>query len=90
MNTHLVSYDLKAPGKDYNNLIHFLKSATLWAKPLESVWLIKTSLSASDFRNQINLHVDKNDKVLVLNVTGDNWATFNIDTQVTDWIKNNL
>lgn len=81
---------MKAPGKDYTNLHSFLKSGGSWAKPLESVWLVKSSLSAEDFRNTVKLHVDKNDKILVIDVTNDASAWFNLETAVSDWIKTNL
>ena len=90
MKTHLISYDLKVPGKDYSHLHSFLKSGGSWAKPLESVWLVKSSLSAEEYRNAVNLHVDKNDKILVIDVTSDASAWFNLETAVSDWIQTNL
>lgn len=90
MNTILISYDLKKPGKDYQNLWDHLKSYGIWARPLESVWLIKTSLSAEGVRNAALQHIDVNDKILMVDVTSKTSAWKNMTTEVSDWIKNNL
>lgn len=89
-NTILVSYDLMAPGKNYENLISFLKTFYSWAKPLESVWLIKTSSTAEQVRDELLNHVDKNDELVVIDVTKKSAAWFNLGDKVSDWIKNNL
>jgi hypothetical protein len=90
MNTILISYDLQRPGKNYPELWNHLKSYGTWAKPVESVWLLKTSLSAAEVRDAAKLHVDANDKLIVIDITDRNWALKNIDTDVATWIKNNL
>ncbi len=90
MFTHLVSYDLIKPNKDYTSLITFLKSYAVWAKPLESVWLIKNNFTAEETRNQIQKHTDANDKVLVVTVTKDTAAWVNLPQDVSNWIHNNL
>lgn len=90
MYTHLVSYDLIRPGKDYSKLITFLKTYTSWAKPLESVWLVKNSFSAEQTRNQIQQHIDANDKVFVVTVTKESAAWVNLPEDVSSWIRNSL
>ena len=92
MNTYLISYDLRIPetSKDYQKLIKFIKSYSSWAKPLKSVWLIKTSKTVSDVRDELNKETDANDGILVIDVTGANWGTVGISKEVTDWMKENL
>lgn len=90
MNTYIVSYDLQRPGKDYSTLIEHLKSYPGWAKPLESVWLIKSSLGISDFTNQISIKIDQNDKLIVVEVTKKPVAWVNLDQEVINWINKNL
>ena len=90
MNTHILSYDLVRPGKDYSNLITHLKSYTKWAKPLESVWLLKTSLTAEQVRNAAMTHVDTNDKLIVIDVTSRPAAWFKLPADVSAWIKSSL
>lgn len=92
MNTLLVSYDLGMPETydDYKVLIQYIKSYPMWAKPLQSVWMIKTTKTSAQVRDEIQTKIDSNDKVLVMDVTKTGWATFNISKEVADWMKNNI
>jgi hypothetical protein len=90
MYTHLISYDLIRPGKDYSKLIAFLETYTSWAKPLESVWLVKNNLTADQTRNQVQQHTDANDKIFVVTVTKESAAWVNLSSEVSAWIKSSL
>jgi hypothetical protein len=90
MNIILISYDLMAPGKDYGKLHEHLKSYPTWAKPLESLWLIKTSYNPTQIRNRVAQYVDQNDHLFVIDVTGAAAAWKNLSTEISEWIKNNL
>lgn len=92
MNTLLISYDLVLPEtyEDYKLLIQYIKSYSSWAKPLQSVWLVKTTKTPGQVRDEIKAKIDSNDKVLVMDVTKTGWATFNVSKEVTDWMKENL
>lgn len=90
MNTYLISYDLIRPHKDYPNLIAHLKSYTSWARPLESVWLIKSPLTAAQVRNAAQAHMDGNDKMFVVDVTSRAAAWLHLSQELSDWIQNSL
>ena len=92
MKTYLISYDLRVPetSEDYQKLIKLIKGYSGWAKPLKSVWFIKTSKSVSEVRDELNKETDANDGLLVIDITGANWGTVGISTEVTDWMKENL
>lgn len=92
MKTLLISYDLMSPEtrEDYEELIDYIKSFTKWAKPLLSVWLVKTNKSCSKVRDEIKLKTDSNDKILVMNVTGVSWASRGLSKKTTTWMKSNL
>lgn len=90
MSVHWVNYDLNKAGQNYDSLITYLKSHQSWAKPLKSSFLVKTSLSVGDLRDGIKQRIDTNDEVLVINVDGRSWASFGINSAVTDWMKSNL
>ena len=90
MNTYIISYDLIRPGKDYSILINHIKTYAKWAKPLESVWLVKSSLTAEQVRNAVMAHVDVNDKLVVIEVTSRAAAWFNLPQDVSTWIKETL
>jgi hypothetical protein len=76
--------------EDYKKLIKYIQSFSYWAKPLKSVWLIKTPKSTSDIRDELKSQTDANDGLLVINVTSKGWATNGINKEVTEWMKNNL
>lgn len=91
MKTFLISYDLlNKPIYDYSRLITYIKSYGAWAKPLESFWLIKTNKDIATVRDEIKSVVSANDKIIVMDVTSVNWATFNISKEVTDWMNEDL
>jgi len=86
VNTLLISYDLKSPGKDYSKLLDYLKSYGNWAKPLESFWLIRTTYTAEQVRNAVVGYIDQNDKIFVIDVTSRHAAWKNITNEVVRWI----
>jgi hypothetical protein len=90
--TLLISYDLGVPetSDDYKRLIAYIKSLGTWAKPLYSMWLVKTDKTCTQVRDEINSQIDTNDKTLVMDVTGVGWASMRLDTAVTEWMKKNL
>lgn len=92
MNIYLISYDLGLPEtySDYRILREHIKTYPNWAKPLQSVWLIKTNRSVSEVRDAIKNLIDSNDKVLVIEVAKSNWASYNLSKEVADWMKENL
>lgn len=85
-NTILISYDLLTPGKDYTRLWEHLRSYRNYAKPLESVWLIRTGDSTEQVRNSALNYIDKNDKIFVVDVTSRTSAWNNLSVEVVGWI----
>lgn len=91
MKTYLISYDLIFPesSPQYEVLIRTIKTATYWAKPLKSVWIIKTTLTSMSVLNQLMRVTDANDKILVIEVTND-WASVHLPNDVIVWMKGGL
>lgn len=91
MKTYLISYDLVIPERlsDYIRLFDTIKTANFWAKPLESVWLVKTTLSSVQVRDELRKVIDSNDKILVIEVTND-WASYNLSQEIVDWMQREL
>lgn len=91
MKTYLVSYDLIRPesSPEYVKLIDLIKTASTWAKPLESVWLIKSNFSSMEIMKQLQTVTDANDKILVIEITND-WTSFNLPVEVINWMKAGL
>ena len=90
MNVLMIGYDLKRPGQKYDELIEYLESHGTWWHDLDSTWLVKTPLTALQMLNEVKRHVDSNDKVLVLNVTGDVWATIGMSDEGNDWLQEQM
>jgi hypothetical protein len=86
----LIGYDLDRPGQNYTALVKEIKALGPWCHPLESTWVVKTPKTVSQVRNLLKGYVDRNDEVLVMNVTSDSWASYNLDTDVAAWLKANV
>lgn len=88
----MISYDLGVPEnpEDYKKVIEYIKSFETWAKPLKSQWLVVTDKTVSGVRDDIGHLTDMNDKILVIDVTDDSWATKGVSKGVTDWMYENM
>ena len=91
MKTYLISYDLTMPENrpEYTRLINAIKSYNYWAKPLQSLWLIKTDIPALQVINHLRMFIDANDHMLVIEVTND-WAIYNLPEAVVNWMKGSI
>ncbi|MCU5784831.1 hypothetical protein MA04_04131 [Alcanivorax balearicus MACL04] len=83
MAIYCVTYDLRAPGRDYNAVFSYLKQFA-YCKGMESFWLIDSNLSASRIRDDLKALVDTNDKIFVGRLNG-KWASFNYGCG--DWLN---
>lgn len=88
MTAHVVGYD-KSPGVDYDALYKALKAYDDWWWDLESTWVIITTKSAGEVRDELRPHLHKNDKLLVVKSSGAGaWTGFGTDP--SKWLKDNL
>lgn len=88
--TYLITYDLVAPGQDYEDLFEAIKEIAdgNW-HALDSVWLIGHAGPAATIRDALLPHIDPNDKLLVVKLTGEGaWKGF--DAKQSKWLKENL
>ena len=69
----LISYDLDKPGQDYSNLITAIKKlgGTRTRKILYSEWIVSSNLSCSEIYDALAPHIDGNDMLLVVGLTGE-------------------
>ena len=82
-----ITYDLRKPGRNYDELYQAIKKLGSWAHPAQSVWLVDTTKSTSDVRDELKKHVDSNDRILVVGPDVPRWAAFNLDDKVINWMK---
>ncbi|WP_461516097.1 hypothetical protein [Porticoccus sp.] len=83
MAIYCVTYDLKAPGKDYSSVHRYLKTFT-HCKQMESFWLLDTAKQAKEIRDELKSRVDSNDTIFVAELQK-HWASFGYNC--TDWLK---
>lgn len=88
MPTYLVSYDLRAPGRNYDDVFEYLKSLGGWARVLESVWAITTHQTAAQIRDGLIARTDAGDGVFVLKSGSEGAWRNTICTG--EWLKSNL
>lgn len=76
---YLITYDLNSPGQKYDDVIEAIKStSTNWCHYWDSSYLIKSNCqTAEEVFDKIKPHLDKNDRVLVIEVKNNKqgWLT---------------
>lgn len=80
---YTLSYDLIAPGRNYDTLIAELKRLGA-VRVLLSQWVLYSKLSASQLRDHVRTFTDANDRLLVVEICGD-WASFNALVKINEF-----
>ena len=78
--TILIAYDVHpASGPRYQDLAEAIQSLGAWWHHLETVWLVRSSKTPAEIRDQLQLHMGAEDQLLVIDVGGANaeWAGVN-------------
>jgi len=65
MRTLEISYDLRAPEKNYEKVIAKIKGLGAWCHALKSCWLVITQLSVNDAYYAIGAVMDKDDLFMI-------------------------
>lgn len=85
--THLISYTLHKPGKDYSKLYEAIKSVTgTWWHHTTSVWLVSGTISSEQIYKHLAPHIDLNDELMVFKLSGE-WYGRSDDTQGITWMN---
>ena len=88
MSSKIISYDLCAPGRNYDALYKAIKAYGTWAHITESTWFVKTGSSCVEVANNLLAHLDKNDRLFVGELTGS--AAWNNTLCDSSYLKQNL
>jgi hypothetical protein len=67
---YLISYDLDKPGQNYDALIARLRALGA-VKVLYSEWVLRTTVTAVEVRDDLMRFIDSNDMLLVVGLTGE-------------------
>ena len=65
MTSMIIEYDLRSPGRNYDELYKEIRSYDVWARITESTWFIKTGESCAQVRDKLLAHMDDNDRIFV-------------------------
>lgn len=90
MSVFMIGYDLNSPGQKYTDLIAEIKKLGAWWHHLDSTWLVNSHSTAGTIRTRLKQHLDDSDELLVINITGANWATAGFSKPATDWLHSNM
>lgn len=88
MAVYSITYDL-IKTKDYNRVIKGIEyiSGGNWAKPTMSQWLIYSTRTAEQVRDYLLGCIDTDDRLFVLEIDKNSWASWNVSKEVTDWFN---
>lgn len=85
----LIGYDLNRPGQDYGSLHDAIKALGSWWHHLDSTWIVDTHKTCTQVRDELSKHIDANDELLVVKLTGEGaWRGFT--PKGSEWLKKHL
>jgi len=87
-NNITISYDLKAPGRNYRAVADKIKGLGGWAKVTESFWYVDSTFTAAQARDYILPALDDNDRLFVVNASNGQAAWHNLSDQVSTYLRN--
>lgn len=89
MSTYFVTYTLDDQSS-YTALSRRLKRYQNWAKLFARAWIIKTTGSSKQVRDELIEAIDDKGQIVVINITDSAWATYRINKDMLDWMKENI
>ena len=86
---YLISYDLRDPDRDYPKVSAALETAAEggYCRPLQSVWLVRSSKSVEQMNDALSGAVDSSDNFLILPVDVHGGFSAKLPRMETDRIK---
>lgn len=88
-NNLFVSYDLYAPGKNYDRVINAIKHLGHWAAVHKSLWYVKSAHSAETAAKLIWSAMDSSDSLCVVDTTQNQAYWYNLKPEVSEALKAN-
>ena len=91
MDNYLVSFSLNNED-DYDKVAESIRRNPKWARVIKNVWIVQTDSKLPAVRESISSILDRNSggTVLVMNIKNNQWGTYAINKEVTDWMKENI
>ena len=87
---YMITYDLNAPGQDYSGLIATINECSTGNifSAWKSSYLIQSNLTVEKIMEKINPHMDRNDNLIVIEVTNNYSGWLNLEDGSWDKVKN--
>lgn len=89
MSTYFVTYTLDDQAS-YTALSRQLKRYPNWAKLFARAWIIKTTRPSKRVRDELIEAIDGKGQIVVINITDSTWATYRIEEDMLEWMKENI
>lgn len=88
MSVKIISYDLRKPGQNYEDLIVAINNYDC-CKINKSDWLIRTYASCKVVRDELMEYIDSNDTLFVAELSNKPgwWASFGLDKNAVNWLN---
>lgn len=84
----LISYDLHSPGQDYERVAEAIKSlGSKCARIQYSLWYVKSTLTSKEAADRVWRYMDNNDSLIVIDASNDDAAWCNINSEVSDFLR---
>ncbi|MBB3410658.1 hypothetical protein FHT87_004590 [Rhizobium sp. BK316] len=84
-----ISYDLKNPGQNYDNVIAAIKQLGDWAKIQYSYWYVNSQYTAVQARDHVWSAMDANDSLYVVDASNNEASWQNIPPESSKFIMDN-
>ena len=88
-NAYIITYDLSSPGQNYESILKTIKQNYAWARLGGSAYIVLSSKTAFQIRDEIMAFMDRNDQLFV-GVINAPAGWYGLGDEVSDWLKNNL
>jgi hypothetical protein len=88
--TIAIHYYLKSPGGNYATVDAYIETLGTWAHIHESLWFVRTTKTVSEIRDELAARLRTQDRILAVEVTGDSWASSNLNDDVNEWMHTNM
>lgn len=86
--SYIITYDLCAPGRNYESLYAAIKSYGTWGKLTESAWVIVSVHNSVEIRDYLLKFIDGNDRLGVFRLSQEAaWFRMMADNE---WLQTNL
>ncbi len=85
---YIITYGLMTPNRNYELLYNAIKSYGTWGKITETSWMIVTTASAANIRDNLSSYMGVSDRLFVSRVAIPSAWRNTIATD--DWVKKNL